>query len=204
MMIPLAKVVRRYGISIRGIIHVGAHIGEEAADYAAVDDVIWFEANRALENKLRTNVTNPKHKIVMCAVSDTDGEADFHVVNNVYSSSLLPLKDHLLHYPSITETGILRVPTVRLDTFFNQSRLDPSHFNFINLDIQGGEAMALLGLGRLIEHIDAVYAEVNEAELYAGCLTLPHFDAMLAERGFKRVETHMTPQQWGDAVYVRL
>lgn len=203
MMIPLPEIAHRYGFRIRGIIHVGAHVAEEAEFYGHCDNVVWFEANPALEAQIRANVTNPKHRIVMSAVSDTDGMADFHVVNNVYSSSLLPLKEHLRHYPSITETGVLRVPTLRLDTFFAQNQLDPASFNFINLDIQGGEAMAIEGMGSLTRHLDVIYAEVNEAELYAGCLTLPRFDAMLADRGFQRVRTLMTPHQWGDAVYVR-
>ena len=55
----------------------------------------------------------------------------------------------------------------------------------------------------MLKHIDYIYTEVNEAELYKGCMILPEFDRLLAEKGFVSRETKMYPEQWGDAFYTR-
>ena len=75
--------------------------------------------------------------------------------------------------------------------------------DFLNMDIQGAELKCLKGFERNLGMINAIYAEVNEKELYAGCALLPELDAWLSEHGFVRVHTHMTPHGWGDALYIR-
>jgi len=195
----------KHGLKIRGIIHLGAHTAEEYESYASLTDkVIWFEANQDLYQKIvQTTKNNPGHRIVMKAVSDYDGTGIFRLVNHDYSSSLLPLLEHKRYYPSYVEVEQRRVPVTRLDTFFHEERVSPNEFNFLAMDIQGGEACAIRGCGEMLKHIDYIYTEVNEAELYKGCMILPEFDRLLAEKGFVRRETKMYPEQWGDAFYTR-
>ncbi len=75
--------------------------------------------------------------------------------------------------------------------------------NFWNFDIQGAELMALKGAAESLQHVDALYLEVNEKELYVGCGLIDEIDAFLQVRQFKRVITEMTVHGWGDALYVK-
>ena len=48
-----------------------------------------------------------------------------------------------------------------------------------------------------------MYLEVNEKELYKNCGLINEIDAFLANYGFKREITCMTPHGWGDALYIK-
>ena len=46
----------------------------------------------------------------------------------------------------------------------------PNDFaNFLNIDIQGAELLALKGMGSLISYFDYIYLEVNKAHVYKKC-----------------------------------
>lgn len=59
MLIPYKKCVEIYraiyGISPKNVLHIGAHLGEEAASYEdnGVLKVVWFEANPKLAMELK-------------------------------------------------------------------------------------------------------------------------------------------------------
>lgn len=71
------------------------------------------------------------------------------------------------------------------------------------MDIQGVELAALRSAGDLIQHADAIYAEVNTQEVYKGCGILSELDSFLESKGFKREMINMTGAGWGDALFVR-
>ena len=60
MLIPFEKIVRKYG-KPKGILHVGANIGEECEAYTKVgiEKVIWIEANPSLIPKSRYELLCP-------------------------------------------------------------------------------------------------------------------------------------------------
>ena len=45
MLIGFSNIVRKYNMNINGIIHIGAHYGEEIVDYIneGIQDIILFE-----------------------------------------------------------------------------------------------------------------------------------------------------------------
>ena len=61
----------------------------------------------------------------------------------------------------------------------------------------------MTGGKKWIKHVDVIYIEVNIAELYKDCATLPDIDEFLTEEGFERVVINITEYKWGDALYVR-
>ena len=91
----------------------------------------------------------------------------------------------------------------KIDTFFEEEDFSPYDYNFLNLDIQGAELLALKGMKNSLEKINYIYTEVNSAEVYKKCAQIEELDEYLSEFGFKRVETKMTPYEWGDAFYIR-
>jgi len=197
----------RYGIRPTGALHVGAHKGDEIKTYRArgITPVVFVEANPGLAQGLRdrfakdTDVT-----VIECAASDSEGTATFKITSMDQSSSLLDLKDHAKLYPKIGVTETIEVRTAPLDQLLAEAGVDVSKLDFIAMDIQGAELMALRGATETLKHIKALQLEVNYSELYEGCPLISDLDAFLGDHGFIRVMTN-TPysEEWGDALYIR-
>lgn len=211
MLIDLKKLYRKYGLRSRvsGVLHVGAHLGEEARAYRDVGfrPVIWVEANPDLIDQLIPIVRHYNQKVIEAVVSDEVGkEITFHITRDpegtAMSSSLLELALHKKYAPWVKEVEQKTLVTTTIDTLAEQYD-DINKCNFINLDIQGAELLALRGAENFLEHCQYVYTEVNENYLYKDCALLPEMDAFLGERGFTRHETVMTKAEWGDAFYVK-
>jgi sugar phosphate isomerase/epimerase len=95
----------------------------------------------------------------------------------------------------------MKTSTIR--SLMDRENISPEEFNFINLDIQGVELKALKGLGDYIKNIKYIYTEINTGEVYKENNTLKEMDDFLNSHGFERVETEITPFEWGDAFYIR-
>jgi FkbM family methyltransferase len=192
----------------RGVLHVGAHMCEEAELYASLgmnprdlEKVLWVEANSEIAARAASAGQFPN--IACAVVSDNDGgEVTFFVANNGQSSSFLPFAEHRREHPDVYEVGAYRVRTVTLDTLFDKLGIPQDRYDLINLDIQGAELLALRGAEKILAGVRAVYTEVNTKELYAGCAQLGEMDEFLEARGFVRVALEMTKSGWGDALYV--
>ena len=49
-----------------------------------------------------------------------------------------------------------------------------------------------------------IYTEINTNTLYKDCALVSEIDEYLSKYGFIRVETSMTPFEWGDALYIKI
>lgn len=207
MLIPVKQLIDQYGIRITGVLHLGAHQAEEAADYrdAGAEKVIWIEGNPELMPVLNEELKKyPGQVAYNVLVSDKEGdEVEFKVANNFQSSSIFDLGTHKEHHPGITVHHVLKLKTHRLDDYFDQHHVSLDGCNFLNIDLQGAELLALRGLGNKLKGIEYIYTEINVGEVYVGCATLYQLDKFLAEQGFHRVDLRLTKWQWGDAFYVR-
>lgn len=207
-MIDVGAMLRQHRISPRGVIHVGAHQAGELDEYLRLGftKILYVEANPKLIPALLTKAAAHPGKVfvVHAAVCDVDGTVYLHVTSMDQSSSILPLGKHLEIYPSIREVGKVEVCSRRLDTLLAEEGLDAADFNFLNLDIQGAELMALRGAPKLLVAIAAVNTEINLQELYQGAALLGELESFMAEAGFNRAAM-VTPWHptWGDAFYVR-
>jgi hypothetical protein len=185
------------------VVHVGAHLAEEAADYVKYfwNPVIWVEAQPSLVAELRNKLDPKTNSIIEAAVWNQSGiELELHVASNSQSTSLLDFGSHQTSYPDITFTKSIKVKTQRLEDLL-KDHICP---NFINLDLQGVELQALEGLGQLIEKFDYIFVEVNRAEVYKNCTLVDDLDLFLEKHGFSRVTTRwIIGRGWGDALYIR-
>ena len=189
-----------------GVIHIGAHECEERMLYLTKfpnitdNEIIWIEA---LKSKVETiKLQNPNIRIFNECISNTDNEiVTFHVTNNIQSSSFLNLKDHLIEHPHIYEVEQIEIKTKTLRTFYQENNFNYNQFNFMALDIQGAELLALKGAEEILNFVDYIYIEVNTKELYEKCGLLDEVDGYLSSFGFKRDNIFMTPHGWGDAFY---
>lgn len=197
----------RYGVVPRGIVHIGAHEGEEYPQYveAGCRRVLFIEADPDTYGRLAPRfVGNPDVVCINRAVSDRIGRLPFSRMSGSQSSSLLPPKEHLDVYPGITLTGTIEVDAAPLPDILGEFGIDADGYNVLAIDTQGAERMILAGCGPLLGRFDAVAVEVNYAELYQGCGRIADIDDLLFPHGFERVE-EISPfhHSWGDAFYVR-
>lgn len=207
MLIHINDIVNKYG-KPNGIIHIGAHLLEEREDYLklGINNILWIEANPLIYNQIK-NIPDKRgiEEVFNLTVSDNDGkEYTFNITNNGQSSSILELEKHLLYHPHIHVIDKITVESVRMDTFLNSlNHIDTSCFNFLNLDIQGAELLAIQGFGNLINNFNYIYTEVNTNSIYKDCALIYELDDYLSNYNFKRVETKLTEYEWGDALYIK-
>jgi hypothetical protein len=91
-----------------------------------------------------------------------------------------------------------------MDTLLSENSIDLNNYNFINIDIQGAELLALKSFGKLLDNFKYIYTEINTNNLYKDCALVSEIDEYLSKYGFIRVETSMTEFEWGDALYIKL
>jgi FkbM family methyltransferase len=194
-----------FDITPQGVLHVGAFDGAEDRRYRDLGfrDRLFVEAQPDTFTKLQHRLKDSGAACENVAISDHIGTATFHVMSNGQSSSLLPPLRHLDAYPGIVETGRIEVPTTTVDELLSREPYRQQRYNFINLDVQGAEILALQGAEATLATVDMMDIEVNYDELYAGAPHIRDLDAYLWDRGFLRVDTQSGHRTWGDAIYVR-
>jgi FkbM family methyltransferase len=205
MLIHLHQLVSKYNLNIKGILHIGAHTGEERSvyDYLDIDPIIWIEADPQLATNLSLRFKEyPNNHVIGACISDKIGVEEFHRTNNYASSSILPLGTHEWRYPKIKVVDKFNIECVTIDSLFDLVPfVGEDRLNFINLDIQGAELKALKGAKENLHRFDYIYTEFNTEEVYKGCALLPELDKYLSD--YKRVETEHTGKGWGDCFYVK-
>lgn len=202
-MLVTSQILRKYfGVRPTGVLHVGAHRAEEFDDYrsAGFGKTTWVEAQAELIPVIRDRVSPSDDLVLQGVVWSVTGEKQqFQVASNGQSSSLYSMMKHSDYYPGITEVRSVEVTTVRLDALIPSG----THFDFVNLDIQGAELEALKGLGEMIRSVHWIYSEVNREMLYDGIPMVSELDDYLGTLGFRRRVTVWTNAGWGDALYSR-
>lgn len=204
MLIEFDTIVRKYG-NPKGILHIGANRGQEAEAYNKhCSNVVWVEAIPHVFNDLVTNVSKYRHVCINACVSDTEGETvTFHESNNEsQSSSFLNLGTHKEAHPEVQYVKDYEMVTTTIQGLYRDHNL--SGLDFLAMDIQGAEMLALKGMGDLLNEFKFAYLEVNTCEVYEGCALLPTIDKYLSGFGFKKVEEKIFKQWgWGDALFIK-
>lgn len=120
-----------------------------------------------------------------CAISDREGEAEFHVTKGVSSSSLLPPAQTTSDMPGIyTVQEKIRVRTRTLADCCAELGVASNRI-FLKLDIQGGEEMALKGAESLLPRIAGLVAEMPLRTYYEGQAMARTLDAWITARGYE-------------------
>ena len=202
MLISFTNLRRKYNMNIKGIIHIGAHYGEEISEYIdnGIQDIILFEPLvenfDILSKKVKT--LNANIEGYQVALGSKKGDATMYVSDNEkQSSSVLKPKVHLTHHPHVKFPSTEDVEVHLLDDYNSKD------YNFINMDVQGYELEVLKGGTKTLDHVDYVYCEVNRDEVYENNAYVEELDEFLSGYNMKRVETDWAGDIWGDALYIR-
>lgn len=202
MILEFEDLVKKYNMNISGVIHIGAHYGEEVSNYVnlGIKDIVLFEPLEKNFEVLKNNVSELNANITGYCVALGNKNQNVNMFlssNNLESSSVLKPKIHLDLHPEVVFSGEEMVEMKRLDDFsFN-------NYNFINLDVQGYEMEVLKGAEKTLEYVDYLYCEVNRNEVYEGNAYIEEIDNYLSNYNMRRVETSWWYDgPWGDALYI--
>ena len=202
MLLDLEKIVRKYNLNIRGVIHIGAHLGQEYPIYKklSIENIAFFEPQKEIFNQLKKTIsTLEKIKFYNIALGNQTGTVKMYIDNyNQGSSSILQPKLHLTQHPHIKFESEENVNIEKLDNI-----IDSRDYNFINMDVQGFELEVLKGGKNCLKNIDYIMTEVNRDEVYKDCAKVEQVDQFLDNYGFIRVETSWEGIIWGDAFYIK-
>lgn len=223
MILSIDKLISNYKLNVKGVIHIGAHYGEEYKSYLenGIKNIFFFEPlkdNYAhLIDTIRSDFQpidgypqdldlinsdlNLHVKTKNIALGNKTGTIQMYVetTNQSQSSSILKPKKHLTQYPKITFDSKSDVIIDKLDNVSPDSS-----YNMINIDVQGYELEVFKGAELTIaNNIDYIYTEVNRDMLYEGCPMIEQLDEFLCKYGFERVITKWIGKTWGDALYIK-
>ena len=205
MLLNLDSLVSKYKLKVNGIIHVGAHIGQEVSIYKKNfgNEIIihLFEPQSKYFSILQDKFKESENiKIYNYGCGEFNQSLEINQASNEgESSSILNPKLHLDLHPEVKFTGKESIQVKKLDDF----KIADS--NFISIDVQGYELNVLKGSAKTFQHLDYIYLEVNKEEVYEGCPLIDDIDKYLSKFNFLRVETKFAYDRlpWGDALYIR-
>lgn len=206
------------GLPRRGMVHVGAHQGQEVEQYLryGFDRIVLIEANPEWCEGLRAKFgSDSRIRIFNYAACDREGEVDLQIHTSRSGStepaSILPMKRFKEIVATLHTARTIRVPAITLPALFQKHALEPGDYNFLNLDIQGAELLALQGAAALLPGMDAVISEVNLVELYEGGPLEEDLVRFMEARGFDKQQAIYHPlydekstfPAWGECLFVK-
>lgn len=202
MLLNLENLKIKYNLDMRGVVHIGAHHGQEYSTYKKINikKIVFFEPLKSNFKKLCENVDN-KCILINKALGNFKGHVEMFVesVNLGQSSSILEPDIHLKQYPHIKFDQKEIVEITELDEYFDNHK----DCNFINIDVQGYELEVFKGAKKFLSVVDYIMTEVNNDEVYKNCVKVDELDKFLSDYGFQRVETTWDGKTWGDAFYIK-
>ena len=204
MLLDFENLLRKYDMRISGVLHVGAHFGEEYLSYIdnGISRVVFIEPLKenfqVLED--RFGAIDDVVLINKGAGSEKKQLNMYRASNDLVSSSVLKPKRHLIQHPDVLfDDGQTVIEIDRIDNMLK----DIVPYNFMNVDVQGYELEVFKGAGEFLDRVDFIMTEVNRDEVYEGCAQVEEIDEYLSKYKFKRTETSWDGDCWGDALYVK-
>jgi len=202
MLLNFGQILETYKVDVKGIIHIGAHYGQEHILYKShgVLNIMYFEPLRKNYTILEQNVGSDAI-LFNVALGNENKEIEMFVEssNQGMSSSILEPNLHLQQYPWIKFTETEKVQMLRLDDIdFNKNS-----YNFINIDVQGYELEVFKGAEIFLNNVDYIISEINRDELYNNCAKVGDLENYLSKYGFVLVETNWEGGTWGDGFFIK-
>lgn len=202
MLLDFNKIYEQYLSNLKGVIHIGAHYGQEHSMYIqkGITNVMYFEPLEKNFEVLKMNVKNDSLCYKM-ALGNENKKIKMFVesANNGMSSSILEPKDHLIQYPHIVFNHQEEVDMRKLDDI----EFDRLNYNMINIDVQGYELEVFKGAKETLNHVDYIIAEINKVHLYENGALLDELIQFLSPYGFELVESNWAGVTWGDGLFIK-
>lgn len=190
------QLFEHHKVSRRGVLHVGAYLGQELETYLALgfERVTYVEANPELWPPLEDHLNfwrdwfkvwserfrgrAPVIELIKAAASERATTSQLYLTECRGQASLLQPSD-----PDIRRVGKLEVSTGCLDELVS----DVDNYSLMVMDIQGAELCALRGACKLLERLRMVVVEVNFKRRYEGCPLAAEVEDFMVARGYRPV-----------------
>lgn len=203
----ISDLLCRYGLPVRGIVHVGGHQGHQLRSYVeyGINNIIYFEPVEnnfyQLKKTISRIVTNQNIKIHKVALGNSQFDANMYIEtdNKGMSCSILEPVEHLSQYPWIKFNERERVYVDLMDNYDIPSML----FNMLVVDVQGYEIEVMRGATNTLKAMDYVITEINRAELYRDCAKIEKLHDLMIAHDYQLVEYDWCDITWGDAFYAK-
>lgn len=186
--------------NVNGIIHVGAHLGEEKQEYGSTP-VIWIEGNPRVVGKLKNNVGDDI--VIPRALSNISKTTTFNIATDSGSSSLNEFETHTIRYPGIDVKHKIIVNTYPFSVIVEEFNIDVLKYNFLVLSAGGSELDILIGFDRYFDFIDYIFTKYYDENIFKKCPSLKMLKNYLISHGYILSEKSMTDKGWGKALFKR-
>jgi FkbM family methyltransferase len=174
---------------VRGVLHVGAHFGEERFEYASHNlPVMWVEAVPAYFDVLSANIaefSNQEARALL--LSDQENVCEFFIASNEGASSSIY---ELSSSSGFENMGLKMVEKITLNSVRLDSAFKPDvigKYDHWVIDVQGAELNVLQGAGDLIKYCNSLLVEVSRREIYRGGTDYLLLISFLKDNGFLQI-----------------
>ena len=203
MLLDFDHLVSKYEMKIKGVLHIGAHYGQEHNLYKrhGIENISYFEPLVSNFEKLNENI-NDGSSLYRVALGNENKKVSMFVetANQGMSSSILEPKIHLSQYPHIKFESTEEVDMRRLDDM----GINENDYNMIVIDVQGYEMEVFKGSTNFLNKIDYIFSEINNVHLYENGTLLPDLIDFLSKYNFKLVEENWAGETWGDGFFIKI
>jgi FkbM family methyltransferase len=197
-------VLERNLVAARGVLHIGAHFGEERFIYSELQKpTLWVEAVPEYYNQLRFNIEDiDNQEARLFLLSDDERVVDFYIASNDGASSSLY---ELAEKSGFEKTGLkmeasVQLKTIRLDKAL--SKEDFLKFDHWVVDVQGAELAVLKGAGEFFIYCNSIQVEVSRREIYVGGTKYAELVDFFNQRGFVQIWEAHTGEHM-DVLFIR-
>jgi FkbM family methyltransferase len=190
------------------VLDVGARYG---APIHELPGLPWFprvrlvgiEPDSSEARKLESKETSPRYeKVYPVAVWNTPGVRELMVTAHPGCSSILsPNEDLLARYadaPWFKVTGQVRVEVTTLDKLFAEDEF----FDFVKVDVQGGELEVLRGGERILSRAEGLVFEAHLTPIYRDQETFPRIHDFCMGRDFRLISLVQAHEFDGEVVEI--
>lgn len=228
MMLDFNKLIEKYDIKIKGILHIGAHEGGETLTYvkAGIKNVLLVEANPFRFINLTESLNTGRYcvwcsplkyeyfnesesqilkgyKVYNYAVSDRDeGTITFNLSNyDGGTDSIFKINEwgRDSSWVPYEHTSQIDVPTITLDKLVE----DKETYNFLNMDVEGAELLVLSKSTEVLKNLDCIMLETQDKIRFEGSCTREELIEFLKPHGFELKEYYDTGKEWGDCLFIK-
>ena len=200
----LKELLDKYGVKSRkGVIHAGAHIGEEIPMYKELgfQNILAFEPLPSAYYKLKDI---PGIVAENFALGNMDRKCELYVASNGESSSCLCPAEHKKYHPQISFSNKpITVDMLTLDSYLEKSKkLEAADFSLLVMDVQGYEDRVIMGARKTLPFMEAIYCEISTGVLYQEATRMQDLDILIQrEGGMEKKEFYLNGPE-GEAFYV--
>jgi FkbM family methyltransferase len=201
MILDLIQISKKYNLKINGVIHIGAHHGEEHNLYKQlnINNIVYFEPVKKTFDVLKNKITDAV--LYNMALGNDNKNIEMFVEDeDVYGCSSILQPSSNYNGIAFSNKEIVEMRT--LDSFNFET------FNFLNIDVQGYEMEVLKGAEKTLYSVDCIICEINrntkqKSMDYIGAQPVENIIEYLQNYGFKLVEENWAGVSWGDGFFVK-